>query len=90
MKDAIALWLLVLWLLVTGSKPLFHLIDALQTNRPGQTIFWDAGVSVIAIIVGVFLVRHYVATLDDLRHYKQLEDSRQKDLEARRDDRDSA
>lgn len=85
MKDGIASWLLVLWLLVTGSKPFFDLIDALHANRSGWTILWDATVAFVVAIVGTFLIRHYISVSTDLNYYKDLEDSREKDLRASND-----
>lgn len=80
-KDTVAAWLLVIWILVTGSKPFFEFQQALRVGSPATTIFWDAFVALFVAASGIFLIRRFFLTVDELEHYKRLEDSRQQEVE---------
>jgi hypothetical protein len=86
MKDLIATWLLAIWILVTGYKPLLALGEALRAGESAATIAWRALVALIVTVVGIFLIRRYLVTLADLHYYKGLEDARQREARERRSD----
>lgn len=85
-KNIIAAWLLVLWILVTGSKPYFALLDALQTSRPTNIILWDAAVALFVGVSGLFLIVRFFYMLTDLEHYEAQERKRMEEVDSRRDD----
>jgi len=90
-KHGVALWVLVIWVLVTGSKPLFAFFNSLRVGHSLATIAWDAVVALFVAVAGIFLIRHYITTIDDLRYYKGLEDAREREaresrLHAKADD----
>lgn len=77
-KDTLAACLLVLWILMTGSKPLFAFSDALKMNRPTSIILWDAAVALFVVVSGLFLIVRFFHILDDLEFYEAQERSRMK------------
>ncbi len=85
-KDLIAFWLLVLWILVTGSTPFFALDDALHMKCPLGIILWDAAVALFVGVSGLFLIGRFIDMRADLDHYEAEKRSRIKELESRRDD----
>jgi hypothetical protein len=83
-KDGVALWVLVIWVLVTGSKPLFALFNSLRVGNSLATIAWNAVVALIVAVAGIFLIRHYIVTVDDLTCHRRLEDAREREAKETR------
>ncbi len=83
-KDGIALWVLIIWVLVTRSKPLVALEESLRTGSSANMIIWNAVVALIVAVAGIFLICHYILTLDDLKYHKGLEDAREREAREKR------
>jgi hypothetical protein len=77
-KDIIAIWLLVLFVLGPFARAFYGLIDALKVNRPASIILWYLGVSMVVAASGLFLIVHFIHTLDDLKYYEAEERQREK------------
>ena len=85
-KDVIALWILVLWVSVSFSKPSCALLDDLHMNRPTETILWDAIVALFVVVCGLFLISRFVYMRKELERYETEERTRLDELESRIDD----
>ena len=85
-KDAIGLWILGIWILVTGLQPFSEFTDALGRGKPASTILWGAAVAGFVGICGVFLIVHYINLVSDLDYYRRQELERMEELEQRRMD----
>jgi len=69
-KDIIAGLLLFFFVSVPCGEALYWLSDSLRLNRPIGTILCRVAVALILVIAGIFLFRHFILSIKDLRQYE--------------------
>jgi hypothetical protein len=77
-KDTLAGWLLFLVVLVSVAKAFYKFLAVLESGRPIGTALWYLGIAFALVASGVFLIVHFVQTMDELRDYENQERERDK------------
>jgi hypothetical protein len=77
-KDKIAGWLLFLVVLVSVAKAFYKFLAVLESDRPIGTALWYLGIAFALVASGVFLIVHFLQTMDELREYENQEREREK------------
>ena len=69
-KDIIAGLLLFFFISVPCGKALYWFSGSLKLNRPIETILGRGAIAFALTIAGIFLFRHFILSIKDLRHYE--------------------
>jgi len=77
-KDTLAGWLLFLFVFVSVAKAFYKFLAVLELDRPIGTALWYLGIAFALVASGVFLIVHFVQTMDELRDYENQERERDK------------
>ena len=75
-KDTLAGWLLFLVVLVSVAKAFYKFLAVLELDRPIGTALWYLGIAFALVASGVFLIVHFLQTMDELRAYENQERER--------------
>lgn len=80
-KDKIAGWLLFLVVLVSVAKAFYKFLAVLESDRPIGISLWYLGIALALVASGVFLIVHFLQTMDELREYENQQREREKETE---------